>query len=108
MGSPAERWPWLPLLTGVAAAGAVRRVTGVEVDLKWPNDVLADGHKLGGILLERVEHDGTAAAVVGIGHQLHPDRRRAPGAGGDLARARDGHARWTGPALLSALVEELA
>jgi BirA family biotin operon repressor/biotin-[acetyl-CoA-carboxylase] ligase len=66
-GVPAERWPWLPLLTGVAAAAAVRRVTGVQVDLKWPNDVLADGQKLGGILLERVDRDGTAAAVVGIG-----------------------------------------
>lgn len=64
---PAERWSWLPLLTGVATAAAVRRVTGVECDLKWPNDVLADGHKLGGILLERVEREGTAAAVVGIG-----------------------------------------
>lgn len=65
--TPAERWPWLPLLTGVAAAAAVRRVAAVEVGLKWPNDLLADGHKLGGILLERVEHDGSAAAVVGVG-----------------------------------------
>ena len=64
---PADRWPWLPLLTGVAAAAAVRRVSGVEVELKWPNDVLAGGLKLGGILLERVEHEGSAAAVVGIG-----------------------------------------
>jgi BirA family biotin operon repressor/biotin-[acetyl-CoA-carboxylase] ligase len=67
-GVPVERWPWLPLLTGVAAADAVRRVTGAEVGLKWPNDVLADGRKLGGILLERVERtDGEAAAVLGIG-----------------------------------------
>ena len=47
--APPERWPWLPLLTGVATADAVRRATGVEVGLKWPNDVLAeDGRKLGG------------------------------------------------------------
>ncbi|MCW2819329.1 MAG: biotin/acetyl-CoA-carboxylase ligase, partial [Marmoricola sp.] len=51
---------------------AVRRVAGVAVDLKWPNDLLApDGRKLGGILLERVErpspHGPEAAAVVGIG-----------------------------------------
>ncbi len=65
--APAERWPWLPLMAGVAAATAVRRVTGVDARLKWPNDVLADQHKLGGILLERVERDGAAAAVVGIG-----------------------------------------
>lgn len=68
-----ERWPWLPLLTGTAAAKAVRRVTGIEIDLKWPNDVLADGHKLGGILLERVERPAVGAvgaavaAVVGVG-----------------------------------------
>lgn len=65
---PGERWGWLPLLTGVAAAAAVRRVTGVEIELKWPNDLLApDGHKLGGILVERVEREGLAAAVVGVG-----------------------------------------
>ena len=67
-GVPADRWSWLPLLTGVAAAAAVRRVTGVDVRLKWPNDLLvADGHKVGGILLERVEEEGTAAAIVGVG-----------------------------------------
>lgn len=64
---PAERWPWLPLLTGLAAAAAVRRITGAEVSLKWPNDVLVGDRKLAGILLERVERDGEAAAVVGIG-----------------------------------------
>ena len=76
-GPSAERWPWLPLLTGVAAAAAVRRVTGVQVSLKWPNDVLADDHKLGGILLERVERDGSAAAVVGVGINCSPEPRGA-------------------------------
>ncbi len=74
----AERWPWLPLMAGVAAAAAVRRVTGVEVELKWPNDVLADGHKLGGLLLERVERDGEAAAVVGIGINCSQTREELP------------------------------
>jgi len=69
---PAERWPWLPLMTGVAVVGAVREL-GYDAGLKWPNDVLAHGRKLCGILVERVEApadsstgDG-AAAVVGIG-----------------------------------------
>lgn len=105
--TPAERWPWLPLLTGVAAAAAVRRVTGVEVELKWPNDVLADGQKLGGILLERVEHAGSAAAVVGVGINCNqtPDELPVPEAtslsivtGAPVNRA----------ALLAALMEELA
>ncbi len=74
----AERWPWLPLLTGIATAAAVRRVTGVEVELKWPNDVLVGGLKLGGILLERVEHDGVAAAVVGIGINCAQEAEELP------------------------------
>jgi BirA family biotin operon repressor/biotin-[acetyl-CoA-carboxylase] ligase len=110
-GAPAERWPWLPLLTGVAAASAVRRVTGAVVSLKWPNDVLApendqSGQKLGGILLERVDHGGSAAAVVGIGINCHQgtDELPVPEAtslaivtGGEVDRS----------ALLVALVEEL-
>jgi BirA family biotin operon repressor/biotin-[acetyl-CoA-carboxylase] ligase len=115
---PAERWTWLPLLTGLAAAGAVRRTTGVQVGLKWPNDVLTiddagsgdatpGGLKLGGILLERVERDGAAAAVVGIGLNCSQTRDELPvpeatslalAGGGDVDRS----------ALLEALVEELA
>ncbi len=106
-GAPADSWPWLPLLTGVAAAAAVRRVAGVEVELKWPNDVLVGGKKLGGILLERVEHDGAAAAVVGIGINCSQGSEELPVpeatslaivTGADVDRSE----------LLAALVEELA
>ncbi|GIF10865.1 biotin--[acetyl-CoA-carboxylase] ligase [Actinoplanes teichomyceticus] len=68
---PARDWPaaapgavgWLPLLAGVALAGAVSRVAGVEAALKWPNDLLVDDRKCAGILAE-VAGD---AIVVGIG-----------------------------------------
>lgn len=67
---PAERWPWLPLLTGVAVAAGLRRV-GVDAGLKWPNDVLVGDHKLAGILVERVEPAAGLpvgpAAVLGVG-----------------------------------------
>lgn len=69
-GVPVARWPWLPLLAGVAVAGAVRRSApdaAAGVALKWPNDVLCDDRKLAGILLERVEAGARAAAVVGVG-----------------------------------------
>jgi BirA family biotin operon repressor/biotin-[acetyl-CoA-carboxylase] ligase len=66
-GVPAHRWPWLPLLTGVAVVEALRIHPGVETVLKWPNDVLLDGSKLAGILVERVETTSGPAAVVGIG-----------------------------------------
>lgn len=64
---PPARWPWLPLLTGVAVATAVRRVAGVHARLKWPNDVLVEERKLAGILVELVEGPSGPAAVVGVG-----------------------------------------
>lgn len=64
---PATRWPWLPLLTGLAVVEAVRQTAEVDADLKWPNDVLVGDRKLAGILLERVETPTGPAAVVGVG-----------------------------------------
>jgi BirA family biotin operon repressor/biotin-[acetyl-CoA-carboxylase] ligase len=67
-GVAAGRWPWLPLVAGLAVAAAVRRDGAVEAVLKWPNDVLVEDRKLAGILVERVEAAGQPpAAVVGIG-----------------------------------------
>jgi BirA family biotin operon repressor/biotin-[acetyl-CoA-carboxylase] ligase len=59
----AAAWPLIPLLTGLAVVEAVVAVGGVDASLKWPNDVLVDGLKLAGILVERVDD----AVVVGIG-----------------------------------------
>ena len=77
----AERWPWLPLLTGYAVREGLRS-TGVVADLKWPNDVLVGERKICGILLERVETpDGPAAvAGVGINTSLAADELPVPGA----------------------------
>jgi BirA family biotin operon repressor/biotin-[acetyl-CoA-carboxylase] ligase len=46
----------------VAVADAVHHVSGLEARIKWPNDVLVDGNKVAGILVER-----GMATVVGIG-----------------------------------------
>jgi BirA family biotin operon repressor/biotin-[acetyl-CoA-carboxylase] ligase len=56
-------WTLLPFVAGVAVAEAVRAVGHLPAELKWPNDVLVGGRKLGGILVERVD----SAVVVGIG-----------------------------------------
>jgi BirA family biotin operon repressor/biotin-[acetyl-CoA-carboxylase] ligase len=62
-GVPAALLGWIALLTGTAVAAALPAVAAVQPRLKWPNDVLAGGAKLGGILAER----SGSAVVVGIG-----------------------------------------
>ncbi len=65
--------PVVTLLAGVAAAEAIRETTGVAVDLKWPNDLVAaprsasNWRKVAGILCEMFPRGAGAGAVVGIG-----------------------------------------
>ncbi|MEF9884994.1 biotin--[acetyl-CoA-carboxylase] ligase [Streptomyces sp. P9-A4] len=65
---PVHRWGWLPLLTGVAASTGLAKAGGVDMSLKWPNDLLVsvagEERKTGGILAERAGADGI---VVGLG-----------------------------------------
>lgn len=58
----------LSLVVGVAVAEALRQAGYEAVGVKWPNDLLAQGRKLGGILVEGGgEHGGPVRAVIGIG-----------------------------------------
>lgn len=55
---PAARQGLLSIVTGLALCRTLRSQTGLAVSLKWPNDLLLDGHKLGGILIESRAHSG--------------------------------------------------
>jgi BirA family biotin operon repressor/biotin-[acetyl-CoA-carboxylase] ligase len=77
---PPPHRSWLPLLTGVAMASALQAAAGLEVNLKWPNDVLASadppggGGKLAGILAEQAGD----AIVVGIGLNVSATKEELP------------------------------
>ena len=58
-----EQWPLLGLAASVGTTDAVADVAGVPVRVKWPNDLMIEDHKLGGVLIEA---SGTAA-IAGIG-----------------------------------------
>jgi BirA family biotin operon repressor/biotin-[acetyl-CoA-carboxylase] ligase len=59
-----EPSPVLTLALGLAAAEAIARSTGIACDLRWPNDLMLDGKKVAGILVQLV--DATAIAGIGI------------------------------------------
>ena len=66
---------WLSLAAGLAVSDAIRQVTSLEADLRWPNDLLFGPRKFCGILTElnaevtRIRH-----VVVGIGINVHQER----------------------------------
>jgi len=69
---PAALAPQLGFVAGLATIGALIEATGASerLALKWPNDVLLDGEKLAGVLLEGTQPGGPGApfgCVIGIG-----------------------------------------
>jgi BirA family biotin operon repressor/biotin-[acetyl-CoA-carboxylase] ligase len=67
--------PLMSLATGVAVVDAVAAVTGLQVGLKWVNDIVASGRKLGGILAEMTTDPktGQRSLVVGVGINVRLD-----------------------------------
>lgn len=69
----------LSIVAALAASDAVGALSGISPALKWPNDVLLNGRKVCGILIEsRVDTAGRSLAVVGVGLNLDVDLS-APG-----------------------------
>lgn len=91
---PAAQLGGLSLALGVACAERLRRAGLADVGLKWPNDLLARGRKLGGLLVELARGDALGCeAVIGLGLNLRLPVEADPG--------------WVGLAELGAEVEPL-
>lgn len=77
LGLDPPSWPRIALAAGVAVCRAVRPlVPEKDLGLKWPNDVLLEGRKLAGILVEGVLH--TRRVVIGIGINVNNSMADAP------------------------------
>lgn len=63
---PFTNWSQLTFCAALAVANTVEAFTDASVEIKWPNDVLASGKKIAGILLETHQHP-TPFVVIGIG-----------------------------------------
>jgi len=65
-----RHWPLITLAAALAVRDALEEACGVEADIKWPNDLLAGGRKLCGILAETAEGARGRAVVLGVGVNL--------------------------------------
>jgi len=62
----------ITIMAAVACATALRRVTGLHVTIKWPNDLMVSDKKIGGILSElKTDHGRIISAIVGIGMNVN-------------------------------------
>ncbi len=69
----------LTMLCSLSVRDAVRQLLGLEVGLKWPNDVLHQGRKLGGLLTEvDAESESLWYGIVGIGVNVNWDPSAVP------------------------------
>jgi BirA family biotin operon repressor/biotin-[acetyl-CoA-carboxylase] ligase len=60
--------PYLIMIASLAVVQSIETVTGLKTQIKWPNDVLIGGKKVGGILIENeVKGNRLACTIIGIG-----------------------------------------
>ena len=72
--APLQDFRCITAMTAVAAADAIEKVSGLRPGIKWPNDLVAGGKKIAGILTEMSLEGETGALqyiVVGIGINVH-------------------------------------
>ncbi len=99
---------WLSLAAGLAVREAVRQVTSLEADLRWPNDLLLGAKKFCGILTElnaevtRVRH-----VVVGIGINVHQEHFPEELRGQATSLFIETGKHWSRQELLLALLQAL-
>src|SRR4029077_7013684 len=76
--------PLLTMMAGLSAHAAIQAQTGLTVDLKWPNDLLIGGKKVGGILTEMHAEPGQVRFVI-VGICLNVNQEKFPGELGSAA-----------------------
>ncbi len=76
---PPSQAPQLTLLAAVGVVQAIQEVTGLEPDIKWPNDILIHQKKIVGILTElQAETDRINSVIIGIGINVNQELSHFP------------------------------
>lgn len=69
---PISAVPTITIICGMAVRSAIEKLYGLDCQIKWPNDIVLNGKKICGILVEmEAEHNRVKYAVAGIGVNVH-------------------------------------
>ncbi len=68
----------LSLMCAVAVAEAIGKIAEFEAKIKWPNDIILNGKKVAGILLESKPNNGRSVYILGIGINCHQKKESFP------------------------------
>jgi BirA family biotin operon repressor/biotin-[acetyl-CoA-carboxylase] ligase len=69
---PASELPVIPLAIANIVASYLRDTFSIDARIKWPNDILVDGRKIAGILVEARLQDDRVFLIIGIGINVEP------------------------------------
>jgi BirA family biotin operon repressor/biotin-[acetyl-CoA-carboxylase] ligase len=61
----------LPLIAGISVIETLKKIAGIELGLKWPNDILYKNKKIAGILIENIITASDIFCITGIGINLN-------------------------------------
>lgn len=76
---PPQKAPQLTLLAAVSVVRAIKKTTGLDCEIKWPNDILINGKKVVGILTEmQSEPDYVHSVIIGIGMNINHTTEHFP------------------------------
>jgi BirA family transcriptional regulator, biotin operon repressor / biotin---[acetyl-CoA-carboxylase] ligase len=69
--------PLLTLAIGLATQSAILEVTGIACDIRWPNDLMLDGKKVAGILVQLADGKAVAGIGINVNHTSFPPELEA-------------------------------
>ncbi len=75
---PIEKLGLISLFAGVACAKGIQNTTQIKVQLKWPNDIVFQQSKLGGVLAENHKIENKNVVVLGIGVNINEELNDFP------------------------------
>ncbi|KIL44178.1 biotin--[acetyl-CoA-carboxylase] ligase [Jeotgalibacillus soli] len=76
---PPQKAPQFTLITSVAIVQAIEEVCGLQVQIKWPNDLLIDGKKITGILTElQADSERIYSLIIGMGMNVNQKQADFP------------------------------